>query len=64
MFYKDDVFYMDVVDFVGVNGGFYLRLVYCKESILFDLEGFILEDVCCLDWFVLNGVDVNIKFYW
>lgn len=30
---------------------------------LFDLEGFILEDVCCLNCFVLNGVDVNLNLY-
>lgn len=63
LFYKDDASYMDVADPAGANGGFYSRSVYCKESIPFDLEGPILEDVCRLDRFVLNGVDVNIKLY-
>lgn len=34
-----------------------------KKSIPFDLEGPIIEDVCRLDRFVLDGVDVNIKLY-
>ena len=39
------------------------RAFFSKESSPFDLEGPLLEDVCRLDRFVLNGVDVNIKMY-
>lgn len=40
--------------------GLFSRNVFCKESLPFDLEGPILEDVCRLSRFVLNGVDVTI----
>lgn len=47
----------------GANSGLFSRNVFCKESLPFDLEGPILEDVCRLSRFVLNGVDINIKLY-
>ncbi|XP_061173663.1 uncharacterized protein F54H12.2-like [Saccostrea echinata] len=63
LFFKDDAGFMDVTDPNGANSGLYSRTAFCKESLSFDLEGPILEDVCRLDRFVLNGVDVNIKLY-
>ena len=63
LFYKDDARFMDVTDPNGENTGLFSRTVYSKNSSAFDLEGAILEDVCRIDRFVLNGVDVNIKLY-
>lgn len=63
LFFKDDAAYMDVNDPGGANTGLYSRAFFSKESSPFDLEGPLLEDVCRLDRFLLNGVDVNIKLY-
>ena len=54
---------MDVGNPDGPNSGFYSRAFFTKESKPFDLEGPVLEDVCRLNRFVLNGVDVNLKLY-
>ena len=54
---------MDVGNLDGPNSGFYSRAFFTKESKPFDLEGPVLEDVCRLNRFVLNGVDVNLKLY-
>lgn len=63
LFFKDDAFYMDVSSSNGPNSGLYSLTVFVKQSKPFDLEGPILEDVCRLNRFVLNGVDVNLKLY-
>lgn len=54
---------MDTANPNGANSGLFSRNVFCKESLPFDLKGPILEDVCRLSRFVLNGVDINIKLY-
>lgn len=28
------------------------------------MEGFLYENVFCLDKYILNGVDLNLKLYW
>lgn len=41
----------------------YNPAVFVEQNTPFDLEGPILEDVCRLNRFVLNGVDVNLNLY-
>ena len=47
----------------GTNSGLLIRRQYTKESKEFDMESGILEDLFRLDKYLLNGVDLHIKFY-
>lgn len=45
------------------NIGLQKRYYYTKESMSFDMEGTLMEDLFSLDKFLINGLDVFIKLY-
>ncbi|XP_076847125.1 uncharacterized protein F54H12.2-like [Brachyhypopomus gauderio] len=62
MFYKDTAEHMDATDPAGRNMGLRSRAAFSGESSPFDLIGYIHSDIFFQDKFLLNGVDLKIKF--
>ncbi|XP_069107304.1 uncharacterized protein F54H12.2-like [Argopecten irradians] len=63
MFHKDTA-QLDSLDPVTTtNEGLFVRHSLVKESKQFEIEGTLLEDVFAIDKYMLNGVDMYLKFY-
>lgn len=59
----DDVDMDDVNVYGGMNGGLVKRYIFMQLSKVFDLEGFLYEDIFWLDKYIVNGVDFNLKLF-
>ena len=63
LFYKDDSKSMDATNIGGGNDGFNKRYDRASGSRIFEMEGNIFLDICQQERLVLNGVQLNIKFW-
>lgn len=63
LFYLDDPNLDDTDPFNGSNGGLTSRYGFTQQSREFDLEGPLYEDVFRLNKYLLNGVNLHLKFY-
>ena len=52
-----------VTDPAGTNNGLFERAKWIAKSNSLDLQGPIFHDLCDMDRYLLNQVDVKIKFY-
>ena len=63
-YYKDDADGIDSTDTgSGNNSGLYYRNLLTKNGQIADLEGVIRADICQQERYVLDGVQVNFKFW-
>lgn len=54
----------DVNVYGGMNGGLVKKYIFIMQlSKVFDLEGFLYEDIFWLDKYIVNGVDFNLKLF-
>ncbi|XP_069104209.1 uncharacterized protein F54H12.2-like [Argopecten irradians] len=63
LYFQDTPNAMDDADPDGQNSGLFERNAFTKNSKSVDMIGPLLEDLCRLDRYILNGVDVDIKLY-
>ncbi|XP_033728219.1 uncharacterized protein F54H12.2-like [Pecten maximus] len=63
LYYQDTPGSMDETDPDGANSGLFSRNEFTKDSLSVDLIGPLAEDLCRLDRYILNGVNVEIKLY-
>ena len=64
LFYKDTEGAFDDTDpFLGRNRGLVNREKYTRESRSVDMEGVPLTDICQVDRYILNGVEISFKFW-
>ncbi|XP_069109462.1 uncharacterized protein F54H12.2-like [Argopecten irradians] len=63
LYYQDTPGSMDETDPDGNNSGLFSRNEFTKGSLSVDLIGPLAEDLCRLDRYILNGVNVEIKLY-
>ena len=59
----DDADSPGVTDPAGTNNGLFERAKWIAKSNSLDLQGPIFHDLCDMDQYLLNQVDVKIKFY-
>ena len=64
LWYKDTAKYVSAKDpKLGGNAGLKSRSAYIQGSNIFDMEGVFLCDICQLDRFIPNGIDLKCKVY-
>ncbi|OOY88611.1 hypothetical protein BOW16_13005, partial [Solemya velum gill symbiont] len=63
LFVKDDGAFDDPDAFGGTNRGLAARYRLTKQSRTFDMEGPLYEDVFGLEKYLVNGVDLQLKFF-
>ncbi|XP_033729142.1 uncharacterized protein F54H12.2-like [Pecten maximus] len=63
LYYQDTPGSMDETDPDGANSGLFERNEFSKNSATVDMLGRLCEDVCHLNRYILNGVDLDIKLY-
>ncbi|XP_021363700.1 uncharacterized protein F54H12.2-like [Mizuhopecten yessoensis] len=63
LYYQDTPGSMDATDPDGGNSGLFERNEFSKNSASVDMVGRLCEDVCHLNRYILNGVDLDIKLY-
>lgn len=64
LFYKDNAGFVDDSDCkTGGNGGLFDRYLLTNEGSAVDMEGRIYMDICQQERYVLNGVQINFKFW-
>ncbi|KAL5020597.1 hypothetical protein ScPMuIL_002322, partial [Solemya velum] len=63
LFVKDDGAFDDPDAFGGTNRGLAARYRLTKQSRTFDMEGSLYEDVFGLEKYLVNGVDLQLKFF-
>ena len=59
----DDADSPGVTDPAGTNNGLFERAKWIAQSNSLDLQGPIFHDLCDMDRYLLNQVDVKVKFY-
>lgn len=63
LFYLDDPDLDDVDPYNGSNGGLTSRYGFTQQSREFDLEGPLYEDIFRLNKYLVNGINLQLKFY-
>ena len=63
-FYKDTSGFVDDVDYgTGSNAGLFDRHLLTSQGSVVDMEGQIYMDICQQERYLLNGVQINYKFW-
>ena len=63
LFYEDAEGAHDSLNDSPMNKGSYYQQKLMQNGQTFELEGMLNEDVLCLEKYIINGVDVDLKLY-
>lgn len=63
LYYKDEIDPSNPDPINGSNDGLLLRSAFTDQSKIVDLEGPVYMDICQQNRYILNGVQVNLKFW-
>ena len=63
LFYPDMAGMHDTIDNISANPGGYERQKNCGYDHVFEMEGYLGEDVFDLDKYIINGVNIDTKLY-
>ena len=61
--FSKDISPMDSADINGTNTGLVTRAMYTRESRVVDLMGPLLLDIFSINKYILNGVEIKLKFW-